>query len=85
MRGICLGRNGLIEVFLYNLRTKIDEYVGQVSLEFVFCTRSPRFSYLYAMDTSPSDPQYRSVCPNVLSDDDSSSAEFFITNRKRTK
>ena len=27
MRGICLGRNGLIEIFLYNLRTKIDEYV----------------------------------------------------------
>lgn len=25
MRGICLGRSGLIEVFLYNLRTKIDE------------------------------------------------------------
>ncbi|CAF1021922.1 unnamed protein product [Adineta steineri] len=27
MRGICLGRNGLIEVFLYNLRTKIDDYL----------------------------------------------------------
>ncbi|CAF3761460.1 unnamed protein product [Rotaria magnacalcarata] len=27
MRGICLGRAGLIEIFLYNLRTKIDEYV----------------------------------------------------------
>jgi hypothetical protein len=27
MRGICLGRPGLVEVFLYNLRTKIDEYV----------------------------------------------------------
>lgn len=27
LRGICLGRVGLIEVFLYNLRTKIDEWV----------------------------------------------------------
>ncbi len=27
MRGICLGRTGLVEIFLYNLRTKIDEYV----------------------------------------------------------
>ncbi len=27
MRGISLGKPGLIEVFLYNLRTKIDEYV----------------------------------------------------------
>jgi len=27
MRGISLGRQGLVEVFLYNLRTKIDEYV----------------------------------------------------------
>ena len=26
MRGICLGRTGLVEIFLYNLRTKIDEY-----------------------------------------------------------
>ena len=25
MRGICVGRTGLVEVFLYNLRTKIDE------------------------------------------------------------
>ncbi|CAF0730945.1 unnamed protein product [Rotaria sordida] len=27
MRGICLGRSGLVEVFLYNLRTKIDDYL----------------------------------------------------------
>ncbi|UJR13520.1 hypothetical protein I4U23_000534 [Adineta vaga] len=27
MRGICLGRSGLIEIFLYNLRTKIDDYL----------------------------------------------------------
>ncbi|CAF1219471.1 unnamed protein product [Rotaria magnacalcarata] len=27
MRGICLGRAGLIEIFLYNLRTKIDDYL----------------------------------------------------------
>jgi hypothetical protein len=27
MRGICLGRAGLVEVFLYNLRTKIDDYL----------------------------------------------------------
>lgn len=27
MRGISLGHSGLIEIFLYNLRTKIDEYV----------------------------------------------------------
>jgi hypothetical protein len=27
MRGICLGQTGLVEVFLYNLRTKIDECV----------------------------------------------------------
>ncbi|CAM4877413.1 unnamed protein product [Rotaria socialis] len=40
MRGICLGRTGLVEVFLYNLRTKVDD-----------C--------LYAMETNPSDPQYR--------------------------
>ena len=25
MRGICLGRSGLVEIFLYNLRNKIDE------------------------------------------------------------
>ncbi len=29
MRGICLGRTGLVEIFLYNLRTKIDEYVSE--------------------------------------------------------
>ncbi|CAF0723649.1 unnamed protein product [Didymodactylos carnosus] len=29
MRGICLGRSGLVEVFLYNLRTKIDEVLHQ--------------------------------------------------------
>lgn len=27
MRGICLGRSGLVEIFLYNLRTKIDDYL----------------------------------------------------------
>ncbi|CAF2335798.1 unnamed protein product [Rotaria sp. Silwood2] len=27
MRGICLGRSGLVEVFLYNLRTKVDDYL----------------------------------------------------------
>ena len=27
MRGICLGRAGLVEIFLYNLRNRIDEYV----------------------------------------------------------
>lgn len=27
MRGICLGRTGLVEIFLYNLRTKIDDYL----------------------------------------------------------
>ncbi|CAF0897932.1 unnamed protein product [Adineta ricciae] len=27
MRGICLGRSRLIEIFLYNLRTKIDDYL----------------------------------------------------------
>lgn len=32
MRGISLGRAGLVEVFLYNLRTKIDEYVSGNSL-----------------------------------------------------
>lgn len=42
LRGICLGRVGLIEVFLYNLRTKIDDH-------------------LYAMNTNPSDPQYRAL------------------------
>lgn len=25
MRGICLGKTGLVEIFLYNLRVKIDE------------------------------------------------------------
>ncbi|CAF1132602.1 unnamed protein product [Rotaria sp. Silwood1] len=29
MRGICLGRAGLIEIFLYNLRTKIDDVLHQ--------------------------------------------------------
>ncbi|CAF3879534.1 unnamed protein product [Rotaria sp. Silwood2] len=29
MRGICLGRSGLVEVFLYNLRTKVDEVLHQ--------------------------------------------------------
>ncbi|CAF2687537.1 unnamed protein product [Rotaria sp. Silwood2] len=29
MRGICLGRAGLIEIFLYNLRTKIDDVIHQ--------------------------------------------------------
>lgn len=27
MRGICLGKGGLVEVFLYNLRTKVDDYL----------------------------------------------------------
>jgi len=27
MRGICLGKQGLVEMFLYNLRTKIDDYL----------------------------------------------------------
>lgn len=40
MRGICIGKTGLIETFLYNLRVKIDDY-------------------LYGMETSTSDPEYR--------------------------
>jgi hypothetical protein len=27
MRGACIGKQGLVEMFLYNLRTKIDELV----------------------------------------------------------
>ena len=27
MRGVCIGKQGLVEMFLYNLRTKIDELV----------------------------------------------------------
>lgn len=27
MRGICLGKSGLVEMFLYNLRIKIDDYL----------------------------------------------------------
>lgn len=27
MRGICLGKSGLVETFLYNLRVKIDDYL----------------------------------------------------------
>lgn len=27
MRGVCIGKQGLVEMFLYNLRTKIDDYL----------------------------------------------------------
>ena len=29
MRGICIGKTGLVETFLYNLRVKVDEWVFQ--------------------------------------------------------
>jgi len=79
MRGICLGRTGLVEIFLYNLRTKIDEYVFKKKTFFFFRikfqlifkleknkTSIYSFSYLYGMETNPSDPQYRFVLNNSL-------------------
>jgi hypothetical protein len=43
MRGICLGRAGLVEVFLYNLRTKIDEYVIRLISFFESSNRHDQF------------------------------------------
>lgn len=58
MRGICIGKAGMVENFMYNLRIKIDEYVSVQNIRHVEIILR-FFSHLYATEGNTSDPQYR--------------------------